>query len=72
MAAIVLKEVPEELHQRLKAEAERNRRSMSQQLLVIMEQALTPLPPLKPIKPVVPTQPFTHAWLMRAMREGRE
>ncbi len=72
MAAIVLKDVPEELHRRLKQEAERNRRSMSQQLLIIMEQALTPLPPLKSIKPVVPKQPFTHEWLMRAMREGRE
>lgn len=72
IAAIVLKGVPEELHRHLKEEVGRNRRSMSQQLLIIMKRALTPLPPLKPIKPVVPNQPFTHEWTMRTMLEGRE
>ena len=72
MAAIVLKDVPEELHRRLREQAERNRRSMSQELLTIMEEALRPLPPLAPVKPVKTKRPFTQAWLRKAMREGRE
>ena len=70
--AIVLKGVPADLHRRLREQAERNRRSMNQELLTIMERALRPLPPLKPIRPVKTRQAFTHAWLLKAVREGRE
>lgn len=45
---------------------------MSQELLTIMEQALRPVAPLPRGKPVKTKRPFTHAWLMKAMREGRE
>lgn len=72
MPAIVIKDVPRNLHRRLQQQAERNRRSMSQELLIIMERALRPLPPLAPIKPVKTKRPFTNAWLLKAMREGRE
>jgi len=72
MPAIVLKNVPQELHRRLREQAERNRRSMSQELLTIIERALRPLPPLGPVTPVRPRRPFTHAWLRKATREGRE
>ena len=41
MATITLKNVPPELHERLKASAERNRRSMNSEALVRLEQALT-------------------------------
>ena len=72
MPAIVLKDVPADLHRRLRDQAERNRRSMSQELLTIMERALLPLRPLAPAKPVKTKRPFTNAWLQKAMREGRE
>jgi antitoxin FitA-like protein len=72
MPAIVLKDVPEQLHRRLREQAERNRRSMTQELLMIIETALRPLPPLAPVKPVRTRRPFTHAWLLKATREGRE
>ena len=42
MATITLKNVPDELHQRLKASARRNRRSMNSEALVCLERALTP------------------------------
>ena len=42
MATITLKNVPPELHERLKASAERNRRSMNSEALVCLERALTP------------------------------
>lgn len=41
MATITLKNVPDDLHQRLKASAARNRRSMNSEALVRLEQALT-------------------------------
>ena len=42
MATITLKNVPDALHERLKASAERHRRSMNSEALVCLEQALTP------------------------------
>ena len=72
MPAIVLKDVPADLHRRLRDQAERNRRSMSQELLTIMERALLPLPPLSPVKPVKTKRRFTNAWLQKAVRGGRE
>ncbi|MFM2152437.1 MAG: Arc-like binding domain [Pseudomonadota bacterium] len=38
MPAITIRDVPEDLLQQLKALAERNRRSLQQQLLVLLEQ----------------------------------
>lgn len=40
MAAILLKNIPEALRLRLQARAKQNRRSMNQEALVILEQAL--------------------------------
>lgn len=42
MATITLKDVPAELHRRLKEGAERNRRSMNSEALVCLEQVLLP------------------------------
>lgn len=72
MASLVLKNLPDNVHRRLKEEAARNRRSMTQQATLILEQALVSLPPLKSPSPIKPRRPFTHEWLMKAMREGRE
>lgn len=72
MASIVIKDVPKDVHEALRTEAARNRRSMNQEALTILERVLRPLPPLPAPKPVKPRRPFTHAWLLKAMREGRE
>ena len=71
MPAIVINNVPAELHKRLREQAERNRRSISEELLTIMEEALRPFLPLAPIEPVKTKRRFTHARLLKAMREGR-
>jgi plasmid stability protein len=42
MPSLTLKNVPEDLHQRLKEQAERHRRSMNQEAIWILEQALSP------------------------------
>jgi plasmid stability protein len=84
MAALVLKNVPAQLHRRLKQEATRHRRSMTQEAIVLLEQSLggrvSPAR-LDPAKPPVPVQlrnpssgrtmPMTQAMLRRAIRQGR-
>ena len=42
MPSLTLKNVPEEIHQRLKEQAEQHRRSMNQEAIWILEQALSP------------------------------
>ena len=73
MPSLVLKNVSKRTHRWLKEEAERNRRSMTQQALLILDQArLRPLSPVPPPNPIKPLKPFTQAWLRRAIEEGRE
>jgi hypothetical protein len=71
-SSILVKGVKPNLKRRLQAQAQLERRSVNQQILTILEQALRPLPPLKPVKPIPTKRPFTHAWLMKAMREDLE
>jgi len=42
MPTLTIKEVPPELHEKLKERAERHRRSMNNELLTILERTLTP------------------------------
>jgi plasmid stability protein len=44
MPNITLKDVPEEVHRRLKEQAERHRRSMNSEAIWILERALCPTP----------------------------
>lgn len=72
MPAIIIEDVPADLHRRLNEQAKRNHRSPDQELLSILEGTLRPVPPLAGVRPIQPKRPFDHEWLMRAMREGRE
>ena len=63
MPGLLIKDLPPELHRRLKAEAAHHHRSMTRQALAMLEQALANptrnaadlLPnPLTPAKPVTP------------------
>lgn len=72
MAAIVLKDVPDRLHRRLKERAERNRRSMAQEALTILEQAMHDVPPVVLPKPIKPLRKVTAAMVAAGIREGRE
>ena len=85
MASLVLKNVPRQLHQRLKVEAVRNRRSMTQQAIVLLETSLgaaaarTPslkaadFPPAQKLMDPATGKPtlLTQPMLRRAIREGR-
>lgn len=56
MPTLTLKNIPEDLHARLKASAERNRRSLNSEILVRLEQDIS--------RPVL--DPIAHAGTLRA------
>ncbi len=75
MAALLIKELPPRLHRRLKEEARRQRRSMTQQALALLEQGLEAVPrrtaqllgqPIRPLKPIPPKE------VVRAIRSARD
>jgi plasmid stability protein len=74
MPALVIKDCPTELHAKLKQEAAKNRRSMTQQAIVLLEQALSTssavadkgLP-----EPLDPGVEHDSEWVYQTGREGR-
>lgn len=77
MSALLIKNFPPDLHQRLKKEAERNHRSMTRQALVLIEQALSPTQAVLGVKKDLPkpidlgTKPSSQ-WIYKAIRAGRK
>ena len=75
MPSILIKDVPKEIHDWLKHEAVRNRRSMTQQALVFFEAAQSNS--VRPVRPIANAHKFTlkknvdSAWVAAAIREGR-
>jgi len=73
MPAVLIKKIPAELHRRLKKQAARNRRSMAQETLRLLEKALdaSSAPKAKLPEPVKTKRALTDAWLKVAIRSGR-
>jgi hypothetical protein len=76
MAVLMIKDLPEALHRRLKARAAANRRSVSAEAIAILESALADLlgpPTLDEIDRmrVRGARPLTEALLARARRDRR-
>lgn len=76
MSSLLIKDVPPEIHAWLRHEAERNRRSMTQEALVLFEERMAGT--FKPVRkmtydcPVRTCKPLTSDWVVAAIREGRE
>lgn len=75
MPGLLIKNLPAELHRKLKEEAARQHRSMAKHVLAILEEALSTRPkgaaqvlpePLKPAKPISPER------VVEAIRQARE
>ena len=62
MATLTLKNIPDELHAKLKESAERNRRSLNSEILMRLESAF--------IAPVVDVR--EHARRLRAFTDGQD
>lgn len=73
MPSLVIKNLPQELHRKLKEQASRHHRSMIREAVTLLEQALSGGPEVRKEPPV----PFrgrlalTDEFLDRAKREGR-
>ena len=68
MPALVIKDLPAEIHRRLKNEASQHHRSMAQQAIVILEQGLHRARSLPAYKGRFP---LTNMFIDVAKREGR-
>jgi plasmid stability protein len=71
MPALVIKDLPVELHRRLKDEAMQHHRSMTQQAIVILEQGLHRARPIPAVRAFRGTFRLTDDFINAAKREGR-
>ncbi|NLF38237.1 Arc family DNA-binding protein [bacterium] len=77
MAALLIKNLPAELHESLRARALRNHRSMNKEVLTILERALgeaePPVSPLGRVKTFRPSgRPIPAGFVERIIREARD
>ena len=73
MAGLAIKNLPSALHQRLKQRAARNHRSMTKEVLAVLEQALGAGPGASKTPPPFKGRfPLTDGFLDKAKRTGRE
>lgn len=76
MSTLVLKNLPEQLHERLKAQAAEHRRSLTQEAILVLEQGLLTRPRrallLLPPPYVLKGGPLTIEQIEAAIEDGRE
>lgn len=71
MASLLIKDISSELHEWLKREAARNRRSMMQQAIVVFEERMRQFRPVHFPPPTRTRTLLTAKFIDRAKREGR-
>lgn len=72
MPSLVIKNLPEDLHRRLKQQAERHHRSMTREAVVILSEGVGPSTTREAPAPYKGKFPLTEAFIDEAKREGRE
>ncbi len=82
MAALLIKNLPSALHESLRTRAERNHRSMTKEVITIIEHALgkgdplaptvAPVPPLRHVTTFKLRKPLTAQFIDRVIRKGRD
>ena len=71
MAALLIKDLPADVHEWLKCEAQRNRRSMTQQVIVLFEERMRKFKPVHFPPPFKTRTPLTAEFIDKAKKEGR-
>lgn len=73
MTDLLIRQIPEQLHAKLKQSARENRRSVNQEIILLLERSLgedrPPSPPLP--QPLDGAFHIDDAWLIQARDEGR-
>ena len=76
MSTLVVKNLPDELHDRLRERAQRNHRSVTKEAIVLLEQGMLAPAPRRPIDLAPPIKlkggPVTTEWIEAAIAEGRD
>ena len=73
MSALLIRNLPPEVHERLRVLAQRNRRSLSEEAAHLLEEAIAAQMPLaaQPPTPFAGAFPLSDEWLDKAKSEGR-
>jgi plasmid stability protein len=71
MTALVIRDLPETLHQRLKQQARLHHRSMTKESIAVLEEALMSAPSVGLPPPVAVNKPLTDKMLIWAKQDGR-
>jgi len=71
MPALLIKDLPADVHEWLKREAEAHRRSMTQQVIVLFEERMRKFRPVHFGPPVKTRTPLTGKFIDEAKKEGR-
>ncbi|HBA84210.1 MAG TPA: hypothetical protein DCZ95_08980 [Verrucomicrobia bacterium] len=71
MPALLIKELPSDIHEWLKHEAAVNRRSMTQQVIVLFEERMRKFRPVHFGAPVKTRTPLAKKFIDQAKKEGR-
>jgi hypothetical protein len=71
MPGLLIKDIPREIHEWLKREAKRNRRSMTQEAIFVFEENMRRFRPLKFTPPARTRTLLTAGFIDRAKREDR-
>jgi plasmid stability protein len=71
MPALVIKDLPVDLHRRLKDDAAQHHRSMTQQAIVILEQGLHRVRSIPAVKAYRGAFTLTNEFINNAKRESR-
>jgi hypothetical protein len=71
MSSLLIKDIPREVHEWLKAEAKKNRRSMTQQAICVFEERMRRFQPVRFPHPTRTRTPLTAKFIDQAKREGR-
>jgi hypothetical protein len=75
MPGLLIRDVPDNIHKKLKERAARNRRSLTKEALVILETALSETETTEGAEPPTPYKGrfrLTDEWIEQAKQEGRE
>ena len=71
MPALLIKDMPADVHEWLKHEAEAHRRSLTQQVIVLFEERMRKFKPVHFGAPVKTRTPLTAGFIDRAKQGGR-